>query len=109
MELSLDKAYELRDEGITSTETPEENDGFFDAAMEAIKSVAAKQDTFIIDDVWAVMPPTYVTDKRAMGAAITRARASKMIAPTGIYRSSAQPQCHANPRQVWKSLLMRVV
>ena len=73
-------------------------------AQEAIRACAAAMETFTVDDVQARMvghPPP--REGRAMGAAMVWARRNGLIEATGDYRPSSQPQCHANPRQVWRS------
>ncbi len=81
------------------------SEAFLAAALAAVRTIATTRDTFIVDDVWAVLgplvPPT--RDKRAMGAVLMAARREGLIQPTEAFRASAQPQCHANPRRVWAS------
>lgn len=85
------------------------NQRFLDRALEAIRRLAARGDPFIVDDVWTEMaatggPSPSPTDNRAMGAALVVARRNRWIAATATFRASAQPQCHANPRRVWRPL-----
>jgi hypothetical protein len=79
------------------------------AAFAAVDRVARARARFIVDDVWAAMgaaaPSTH--DKRAMGAVMQRACKVRLIAPTADFQPSAQRQCHANPRRVWRSLVCR--
>ena len=76
------------------------------AALEAIRATAQQLDEFIIDDVWRFMPAGFHThDLRAMGAMILIAKAKRIIASTGGYRTSRVPGHHGNPRTVWRSLL----
>lgn len=75
-------------------------------AQDAIRHCAATMPTFIVDDVQAVLaskgtPPP--VEGRAMGAAIAWACRRGVIESTGGYRASAQPQCHGNPRTVWRA------
>jgi hypothetical protein len=84
------------------------NVDFVNDAIRTIEIVASRRRDFIVDQVWdqmvredfAAMP----TDNRAMGVAIREARKLGIIRPSGHFRASAQPQCHANPRRVWESL-----
>ena len=77
-------------------------------AFVSVCRVASHLATFIVDDVWAdlyrdgIGPP--VVEKRAMGAVMQRARKEGVITPTDQFRPSAQKQCHANPRRIWRSL-----
>lgn len=77
-------------------------------AQEAIRACAESMETFTVDDVQARMvgsPPP--REGRAMGAAMVWARRNGLIEATGDYKPSVQPQCHANPRQVWRSKVRR--
>ncbi len=76
---------------------------FMSAAMEAIRNIPSEEH-FIVDDVWARMPEDLqVGDKRVMGAALRAAADRGWIRKTGMFKPSAQPQCHGNPRQVWRA------
>lgn len=78
---------------------------WLEAAQEAIRDVAATASTFTVDDVQALLAERGVVqpeEGRAMGAAIRWAVRNGLIEATGEYRASAQPQCHANPRPVWR-------
>ncbi len=76
------------------------------AAYAAVGHLARTRSRFIVDDVWRAMgtaaPSTH--DKRAMGAVMQRARKDGLIEPTAEFLPSAQRQCHANPRRVWRSV-----
>jgi hypothetical protein len=78
---------------------------FLFAADKAIRKTARQFTAFIIDDVWKNMPDVRADDNRAMGAAIRRAVREGVIVATDDYRPSEQPQCHANPRRIWQSLI----
>ena len=97
------KAKAERDEAIRRVQDSAEVT-WLAKAQEAIRACAASMETFTVDDVQARMvgtPPP--REGRAMGAAMVWARRNGLIEATGDYRPSTQPQCHANPRQVWKS------
>jgi predicted secreted protein len=101
----IEGAREARDEAIDKVEehaSPE----FKDAAASAVRTVAAATAYFIVDEVWKAMGDEWesVGDKRAMGAIMQQAKRDGLIAPTTMFRASAQVQCHANPRRVWQSL-----
>ena len=79
---------------------------FADRAYLAVCAVACRESEFIVDAVWMELgsvPPTH--DKRAMGSVMLRAFRDRIIEPTEEFRASAQRQCHANPRRVWRSLV----
>ena len=80
---------------------------FLFAADKAIRKTARDHHEFIVDDVWKNMPAVRTEDNRAMGAAIRRAVREGVIYATHQFRISEQPQCHANPRRVWASLIYR--
>jgi hypothetical protein len=103
--LDLQQARDARNEGIARVED-HATDLFMVAAGQAIYELARIRLCFVIDDVWAIRsnwPQTH--DKRAMGAAMLQAKRDRIIAPTEDFRPSAQRQCHANPRRVWRSLI----
>lgn len=77
-------------------------DLFIEAGMRALKEVQRENGTFTVDDLWPHMEDVEVEDKRAMGNVLLEAKAQGVIAATGTYRPSSQPQCHSNPRQVWR-------
>lgn len=101
----LPEARRRRDAGMARSDR---DPAFAAAADAAIRRVAAERAAFIVDDVWGYMPEGPRTvDGRAMGAAMQRAARAGVIAPTPEYWPSAQPQCHANPRRVWRSRVLR--
>jgi hypothetical protein len=80
------------------------NDRWAALAETALALVIQRLETFIVDDVWDMMPsdaPT-PTDNRAMGAVLTRAIKAGLIRKTPNFRPSARQGCHANPRRVWQ-------
>ena len=74
-------------------------------AQDAIRHCAANKPDFTVDDVQEHLarqgtPPP--SEGRVMGAAMSWGKRTGLIEPTGQYRPSSQPQCHANPRMVWR-------
>jgi hypothetical protein len=67
---------------------------------------AAETEFFIVDDVWKRMPEDApkTHENRAMGAILKWGQKCGYCEPTDEFQPSAQPQCHRNPRRVWKSL-----
>lgn len=57
--------------------------------------------TFTTDDLWAALGPDVPHEPRAMGAVIRDARLRALITPTGAYKKSSRPECHARPILVW--------
>jgi hypothetical protein len=103
-ELDLPAARAARDEGIARGAESAGED-FAASAELAIRITARWNREFIVDDVWRNMNRSRYGDNRAMGAAIRKAVRAGVIAPTERYRPSSQPNCHANPRRVWRSLI----
>ena len=98
-------ASENRDEALERVESNASVE-FLATAYGAVKRAAMIHETFIVDDVWQQLPDFAKThEKRAMGAVVRRAVKEKIIEPTEEYRASQQPQCHGNPRRVWRSLI----
>ena len=97
------EARQRQEEGITAADRGA-SIAFKDAAQLAIMQAALAHETFIVDQVWQYMPARPL-EGRAMGAAMRQAAREGMIQATGEWSSSDQPQCHRNPRQVWRSLL----
>ena len=89
------------------------NGAFVNLAIDAVERVANRKPEFIVDDVWtevrileqASETQHWPTDKRAMGIAIREAAKLGIVRATPNFRPSNQPQCHANPRRVWESLV----
>lgn len=95
-------AKNARDTAIARVEgaAPEE---WKTAAYAAVEWCARNYQTFTVDDVQRRMGDNNPPEGRAMGPVMLRAKQNGLIEPTGTYRPSTQPQCHANPRQVWKA------
>ena len=97
----------LRDAAIAQVEANADTE-WIDAAQAALRFVCRRFDTMTVDDVQEELARRGVErprEGRAMGAVMTCAKREGLITPTGSYRASEQPQCHGNPRQVWRSLL----
>lgn len=97
------RAREARDAALERVEAHAAPD-FNSLARAAIERVARRRPAFIVDEVWKELGATAPThEKRAMGAAMQAARREGVIEPTESFEASAQVQCHANPRRVWRS------
>lgn len=63
---------------------------------------------FTTDRVWALMkrdwPNVSTHERRAMGAAMTRAAKRGLIVKTDDYQPSTRSVCHARPIPVWRVL-----
>lgn len=92
-----------RDEALDRVERGV-GDTWMDEAIAHIIAVCETRQTFLVDDVWAAGLPR-PREARAIGAAMTKARRLKLIEPTSDFKASAQPQCHRNPRRIWRSCI----
>ena len=97
----LTLAQALRDEGIQRADDHADPD-WKDAALEAVHQTALALYEFIVDDVWERLG-SRPAEGRAMGAVMKKAVSEGWIEATNLYKPSVQPQCHANPRRVWRS------
>jgi len=73
-------------------------------AVDIIGLVALARFDFTSDDVWAALD-VKPDEPRALGAAMKAAASRGIIFPTGEYRKSARPECHARPVAVWRAKL----
>jgi len=73
-------------------------------AIAAIRNVARRRKTFLVDDVW-LEDLEQPREGRAMGAAIRRALSEGIIERTEEFRPSARRTSHSTPRRVWRSLI----
>lgn len=102
--LDAARAKAERDAAIRKVEENAEL-AYLEAAQRAIRECAERLSEFTVDDVqallsaWNVPPPR---EGRSMGAAIRWAVRNGVIEGSGEWRASAQPQCHGNPRTVWR-------
>ena len=96
----------LKAKGIADAEQGAGSD-WMNAAMKALYVVANMEGvTFTTDQIWEALeahfPDAVVTEPRAMGAVMTKARKQGLITATGIYIKSTRPKCHARPVMVWR-------
>lgn len=78
-----------------------------DYALPAIRGCALRKDTFTTDDVWgqlAVVGAPLPREHRAMGAAMRKGKAERLIVPAGPWIQSKRPECNRRDIRVWKSL-----
>jgi hypothetical protein len=83
--------------------------GWKTSALHAIETLASYQPDLTTDDVWHYLRAHDLAggthEKRAMGAVMRAASAAGMIERTANHRESNRPECHKNPKRVWRSLL----
>jgi hypothetical protein len=106
VQISFDAAegIRLRDEGIARAAAGAGE--WKDRALEAVVLCALKWDRFSSDEVWEVLGNDVpVSDNRAFGAVMLKARKQGYIEPTGQFRASDRPQVHRNPIRIWKSMV----
>lgn len=103
-QLTLEDAVTARDKAIEQVER-NAYEHWLDVAYEAIRTIAQTEGTFTADEVWRLIDWTGATthEPRAMGAVMKRAVKDGLIEPTGQYRKSTRPQCHARPQPVYAS------
>lgn len=102
--LDLPEGRRRRDVAIAQVQAA--RDAFMAAAALAIETLARRVATFITDDVWVELQgATWPRERRAMGAAMRAAQRRGLIQPTDQFAPSARPECHANPKRIWRSLL----
>lgn len=102
--LDAARAKAERDAAIAAVEQNAEV-RYLEAAQQAIRDCADRLPEFTVDDVQALLAERKVApprEGRAIGAAMKWAVRRGVIESTGEWRASAQPQCHGNPRAVWK-------
>lgn len=103
-QLSLEDAIAARDKAIEQSER-NAHEHWLAVAYEAVRTLAATEHTFTSDAVWRLIDWTGATthEPRAMGAVMKRAVKDGLIEPTGQYRKSERPQCHARPQPIYAS------
>jgi hypothetical protein len=76
-------------------------------ALKAVSWLAMTQEEFTADDVWGILAtdPAFTHEPRALGGVMRRAVSCGYIESTDRYILSSRPECHRNPKRVWKSLL----
>lgn len=75
-------------------------------ALEAVRRVALRKQTFIVDEVWAELGEE-PAEPRAMGAVMRAAAKAGLIVGTKEWHASERVTAHRNPRKVWQSLIVR--
>jgi len=83
---------------------------WFKEALDAVKHCALTLGEFTTDDVWEVLTNRNIDatrEPRALGAVIRNAKSLKLIVPTGNYRRSNRPECHMNPKMIWRATGVR--
>lgn len=75
-------------------------------ARAAVTVVAHAQPELISDDVWNAGLPA-PREGRALGPVMLWAQRAGLITPTGTFRPTAKPNCHAAPVRVWTSNVYR--
>lgn len=100
------EAMEARDEALTRVDANADDD-WKATALRAVGWLAMTQDRFTTDDVWAVLVDRKEAthEPRALGPIMLRARKLGYITGTTEYVLSMRPECHRNPKKVWRSLL----
>lgn len=76
-------------------------------ARAAIQFLARTRQEFTTDDVWEFMHQRghdAPHEPRALGALMREAAKQRLIEATDRVRPSERPQCHMNPKRVWRSL-----
>lgn len=103
IELDAEEGRRRRDEAMALAEEHAEP-SWNETAYEAVRFLALRMEEFTTDDVWAlglVQP----REPRALGAVMSRAVKARLIERTNRVLESARPECHRNPKRVWRSLL----
>lgn len=104
MPLDLSAGQALRDAAIALVDAADPD--FVARALGALQRVAYRQPELTTDDVWVELGSA-PRERRAMGAVMQRGKRLGYIRSTKRMQQSAQPQCHARPKQVWVSLVWR--
>lgn len=78
-------------------------------AKRAVLDLATERATFTADDVWLLLHTRgeeAPREPRALGAVMTAAASSGLIAVTTNYVESQRPEAHRRPIRVWRSLVV---
>lgn len=79
------------------------------AAFEAVVWLAERRAELTTDGVWAALdrldPDAATHERRAMGPIMRQAVREGVIEATDRYHISVRPECHGNPKRVWRSLI----
>ena len=76
---------------------------FVDAATRAVTELAATQEPFTTDEVWAKIgsPSEWMVEPRALGSVIRQASVTGVVRSTGQKQTSKRRECHGRPVTVW--------
>lgn len=98
--------FSARNEAIDRAEAGASSE-WLAAAMDALKLVCHRQNTFTSSDVWFYLQGCGVTthDNRAMGPVFTRAQGEGLCEPTDRFTAETRGTRHGAPVRVWRSLL----
>lgn len=95
----------LRDAALAQVELAAD-DNWKDAAMQAVKEIAASRGEFTTDHVWEALQGLGVAthEHRAMGAVMRSACSEGLIEKTNRVVPTMRPGAHRRPVTVWRSL-----
>lgn len=103
-----DAARAATDEAIERVER-HANENWTAAAFGVVVWVAERRPEFTTDPVWAVLerryPDVQTHEPRALGAVIKKAVREGVIEATDRTHKSVRPECHRNPKAIWRSLI----
>jgi hypothetical protein len=102
-QVTLDQAIAEAEHAIAAVELCSDRE-WSEQALEAVHTVALKQQTFISDDVWDTGLPSTRED-RALGPIFRRAAALGWIQRTDRTRPSRRS--HGSGKPLWESLLCK--
>lgn len=72
-------------------------------AYKVVRAIAEDHKFFTTDDVWKVLVKP--EEPRAMGPVMLSLQRDGIIAPTGHFKSTAQPSRNCAPVRLWRSLV----
>ena len=96
---------EARDRAIARVDAHTDEE-WLQAAVDAVKRLCAKRETFSTDDVWLALAHAGVRldgEPRAMGAVMRRAEAAGYVEPLSAWTLSIRPECHRRPVRLWRA------
>lgn len=99
----LRAAFAARDDAIDRVDQAADP-AWKDAALAAVRRVAARQVELITDDVWAELGDG-PAEPRAMGPVMLAARRLGLVEPTDRTRQADRVVNHARPQRIWRSLI----
>lgn len=96
---------QLRDAAIAQVDA-NADPSWKDWALDAVQRCCEEGRPFTTDEVWLELSGTEsqvsTHERRAMGAVMQRAAKLGLIEPLDEWRQSTRPECHANPKRVWR-------